>query len=327
MSSPALRLAPILLLLLAATGCEENDDKLLDPAGVTAPLLVDPGQKAQNEIFDTGEISDSASLPVQVTEWDVAEMLFSDGNRSVDLTFGSFCTFFSITGLVFSSGACALGVTLDPAQSGPITVDLRLNSMKVQRAEPYDLMADCPMAALTTCTPEDLDGDMVDNDGDMSGSIFDNPCLPGETVGCDDNCPLQPNMGQEDTDGNNIGDACDLDGAADNDQDGVPDSIDNCVWTANVMQEDDDPVNGIGDVCEEEADVAVDMVQFNLDLDAFFSSSVGNFLVVDFDTSRTLLMCDYVAMTCEIRTDPAAGGPSLCQSAGVIGAQAGCPAP
>jgi thermolysin len=42
----------------------------------------------------------------------------------------------------------------------------------------------------------DDDGDGVDEDGDRSGREGDRPCRAGATVGCDDNCPQQPNVTQ-----------------------------------------------------------------------------------------------------------------------------------
>lgn len=60
-----------------------------------------------------------------------------------------------------------------------------------------------------------------------------------------DNCPAIYNPNQEDTDGDNDGDACDTD----DDGDGVLDSADNCTLIANPSQEDSDG-DGIGDACD-----------------------------------------------------------------------------
>jgi hypothetical protein len=55
----------------------------------------------------------------------------------------------------------------------------------------------------------DRDGDGILDDGDGSGIFGDAPCPNGVTVGCDDDCPLQVNPLQEESDGDGIGDACD----------------------------------------------------------------------------------------------------------------------
>jgi hypothetical protein len=54
----------------------------------------------------------------------------------------------------------------------------------------------------------DVDGDAILDDGDISGTPGDNPCTGGATANCDDNCPAVPNPGQEDSNSNGIGDAC-----------------------------------------------------------------------------------------------------------------------
>jgi CSLREA domain-containing protein len=69
-----------------------------------------------------------------------------------------------------------------------------------------------------------------------------------------DNCPDDPNRGQEDADGDGAGDVCDafpLDPTetADSDQDGVGDNGDNCPTISNPGQADSDG-DGIGDACQ-----------------------------------------------------------------------------
>ena len=81
---------------------------------------------------------------------------------------------------------------------------------------------------MTSCD-SDLDGDGVENQGD--------------------NCPIDANVGQDDTDGDGPGDVCDLD--ADNDS--VSNASDNCPLVSNLNQSDSDH-DGAGDACDSDQD-------------------------------------------------------------------------
>jgi hypothetical protein len=60
-----------------------------------------------------------------------------------------------------------------------------------------------------------------------------------------DNCAATANPGQQDSDADFEGDACD----SDDDGDGVPDVTDNCTLAGNPTQQDSDG-DGVGDVCD-----------------------------------------------------------------------------
>jgi formylglycine-generating enzyme required for sulfatase activity len=77
-------------------------------------------------------------------------------------------------------------------------------------------------------------------------------------IGDQDNCPADGNPGQQDADGDNVGDACDqciADPGNDIDDDGLCAESDNCPDVANSDQADRDG-DGTGDSCDNCADIA-----------------------------------------------------------------------
>lgn len=87
--------------------------------------------------------------------------------------------------------------------------------------------------------------------GALCGADTDSDGYPDDKLNCTeptcakDNCIKQPNSGQEDTNGNGMGDACEVD----LDSDGVKNDVDNCPYKHNPKQEDSDG-DKIGDACD-----------------------------------------------------------------------------
>ena len=108
----------------------------------------------------------------------------------------------------------------------------------------------------TTDSDQDGIGDNADPDDDNDNipdgedSNSTNPDVDGDQV-LDgyDNCPLDANTQQKDSDFDGIGDVCDTD----KDNDGVNDDVDNCPTVANQDQANVDG-DGQGDVCDSDDD-------------------------------------------------------------------------
>ncbi|XP_068200392.1 LOW QUALITY PROTEIN: uncharacterized protein [Palaemon carinicauda] len=115
------------------------------------------------------------------------------------------------------------------------------------------------------------DGILCEVDSDLDG-YPDTELTCNEPTCRKDNCVQTPNSGQEDADGDFIGDACDNDAdndgydnnndncplvansdQSDSDSDTIGDVCDNCPSVSNSNQLDSDD-DGVGDVCDEDAD-------------------------------------------------------------------------
>ncbi len=106
---------------------------------------------------------------------------------------------------------------------------------------PYGPVVIAPAATLGLLPTDNVDGLIChDNDSDFEG-------VPDFL----DVCDLVPDPAQLDTDGDGIGDACDLD--TDSDLDGIPDVVDNCDFIPNPGQENFDG-DAEGDVCDADDD-------------------------------------------------------------------------
>ncbi len=119
-------------------------------------------------------------------------------------------------------------IDLDEICSAELTTD--------QRGYPRPVNSKCDAGAF------EYDPANTDSDGD---GYYDSS----------DNCPLVANQDQLNTDGDDLGNACD----PDDDNDTVLDASDNCPLVANPNQEDADE-DGIGDACDESNDKKTSLI-------------------------------------------------------------------
>ena len=95
--------------------------------------------------------------------------------------------------------------------------------------------------------PTDFNPGQQNSDNDAQGDACDDDDDGDNIPDVDDNCQFDQNEDQRDTDTDGFGDVCDLD----DDEDGKLDDEDNCPLDNNPDQADSDG-DGIGDACESE---------------------------------------------------------------------------
>jgi len=294
-------LLAFLLLGAMLSACDATDQALVVEIGTTQLIMVDSGVAPQGLML--------ADQRLQSSDWDVglADASYPGvPNPPLELTFGEPCRMVDTSETLVLEGACSSGVIIDSSDDTvPLTLVLEF-TMEVRRARP-----------VVVGPGADTDGDGIPDDGDFSGSAFDNACTGGNTVGCDDNCPLIPNPDQTDSFGSGIGNPCaNVSGVfvnPDNDGDSVNDAGDNCIWTFNPAQTNTEGLaadgipDGIGDACEEQVATVEDAVtaettiQFSQTINLLQPFRQASFLTVDLNSDQSLT-CDWDAGTCKIDT-------------------------
>lgn len=129
--------------------------------------------------------------------------------------------------------------------------------------------------------PLTTNADQQDSDTDNIGDACDADRDGDDTDNEVDNCPDVSNFGQEDTDGDLDGDACDID----DDDDTILDTADNCPLIANLNQLNMD-IDGKGDACD--ADLDGDGVDNEIDNCPILANGGQS----DFDYDSTGDACD-----------------------------------
>lgn len=305
--------------LLIVSGCETvEDEELFGDIGTLRIFFVDSQLRSQGFVDPDGTL--------QVAQWKISKATVDLDGEQLDLLIDPECTYFSTAATSPRAlGRCAQGLVVGASETPrDLTVDLAFE-MTVRRATPVPLQPN-----------GDSDGDGVLDDGDLSGSVVDNPCRSGETHGCDDNCLLLGDPTQRDLNGDGVGSVCSItdplfgDTLIDSDGDGVGDSRDNCFWVPNPGQENTSGVallgipDGIGDACNEQvAQVRIGgSPSVEIQLSSEFTLPVRGVgvLTVDF-ANEDALDCDWDAGICTLELSQV----DVCVNADLFTASFGCP--
>jgi hypothetical protein len=277
--------------VVAGLSCSTSSDpEVFSDIGLTRLVFVDPALTFPRVTGDT---------QLQVVEWRLqAATVQLDGGVAHDLLGNESCVMTDIASIsTLVQGACSGGVVLE-SSALPQLAQLELAfTMEVRRAKPASLSSE-----------GDADRDGIADDGDASGSAFDEPCAPGASTGCDDNCPLVANADQADAIADGPGDACSVLGVIDSDADGDIDSLDNCPAVFNPLQTTTKSINIniIGDACRETARVHLEgnfQIQLTPPVAALLQPTGRlRLLTVDFNHLRTL-ECDWPFGICSLNGD------------------------
>ena len=147
---------------------------------------------------------------------------------------------YSVRALTIAAIVWALGAAVVPAGEVRYDYDDHGRVTRVEYPDGTVVQYTYDDAGNITRVERTLDPAVADPDDDG---------VPGN----EDNCPDHANAGQEDCDGDGVGDACDGD-AVDQDGDGIDAPCDNCLSVANPDQADSD-ADGVGDACDACTDI------------------------------------------------------------------------
>ena len=130
------------------------------------------------------------------------------------------------------------------------TLPLRKNQMNPE-SEPPAIGRDDLGFRIISRELSDLDGDGIPDDGSGGLGI---ECGDGQTVGCDDNCPLVPNPDQANYDGDGHGDACDNCAYHSNTDEESPFARFDPTDPRPILFQSDLDLDGRGDACDLDMD-------------------------------------------------------------------------